>query len=138
MTFGRAGMLVAASALLAACATSTPYESSSGGIALRVEDDVDALENAVAQAERHCEDHDRHAVLRAVSPIEGDRVLATFTCADSRGAGVALIVDDDDDLDDVRDQAERYCADYNRIAVLQSVSGIGDRGVATFECVREA
>src|ERR671918_420468 len=99
-------LLVAASALLAACTATEPLESSRG-TALRIVDDVDALEAAMDQAEEHCERYDRHAVLQSVSPVDRDELLATFDCGE-----------------------------FDRTAVLQSVGEIDDRRVAAFNCVR--
>jgi hypothetical protein len=78
----RAGYVwaVAAAALAAACTTNGRLESSRG-IALRIDDDIDALEAATDRADAHCDDHDRHAVLQGVSRVDGNELLATFDCA---------------------------------------------------------
>jgi len=134
----RAGSIgaLAAVAWIAACTTEGRLESSRG-IALRINDDIDALEAAIDRAEAHCEDHDRHAVLQGVSRVDGNELLATFDCASSRGDGVALVVgDDDDDLARATRDAGVFCDDYDRIPVLQSVSEVDHRRVAAFNCVR--
>jgi hypothetical protein len=129
-------LLVAASALLAAC-TATERLESSRGTAIRIVDDVDALEAAMAQAAEHCERYDRHAVLQSVSPVDRDELLATFDCVESSRGGVALFVgDDDDDVRRASREAEGYCGEFDRVAVLQSVGAIDGRRVAAFNCVR--
>ena len=129
-------LLVAASALLAAC-TATERLESSRGTALRIVDDVDALEAAMDQAEEHCERYDRHAVLQSVSPVDRDELLATFDCVESSRGGVALFVgDDDEDVRRAAREAEGYCGELDRVAVLQSVGEIDGRRVAAFNCVR--
>lgn len=136
MALRHIGIFAVAAALLAGCAVNDSYESSSGGIALRIDDDLDALNDALARAENHCADHDGFAVLQGVSEVEDDQLVATFNCARTRGEGVALVVRDEDDMDQVTDRAQRFCANHNRVAVLQSVSPIDGRGVAAFECRR--
>ena len=78
-------------------------------------------------------------VLRPASPRrrrQGNQLLATFDCAGSRGGGVApLVDDDDDDLGRATREAGAFCDDYDRIAVLQSVSELDHRRVAAFNCV---
>lgn len=129
-------LLVAASALLAAC-TATERLESSRGTAIRIVDDVDALEAAMDQAAEHCERYDRHAVLQSVSPVDRDEHLATFDCVESSRGGVALFVgDDDDDVRRASREAESYCGEFDRVAVLQSVGEIDRRRIATFNCVR--
>ena len=129
-------LLVAASALLAACTTAERLESSRG-TALRIVDDVDALETAADQAEEHCDRYDRHAVLQSVSPVDRDELLATFDCVESSRGGVALFVgNDDEDVGRAAREAEDYCGEFDRTAVLQSVGEIDDRRVAAFNCVR--
>jgi outer membrane biogenesis lipoprotein LolB len=56
-------LLVAASALLAACTAANEPLESSRGTAVRIVDDVDALEAAM-EAEDHCDRYDRHPVCR--------------------------------------------------------------------------
>jgi hypothetical protein len=131
----RLAMALGTAVLAAACATGDRFDASRGGIALRIADDVDALDDAVERAQDHCEEHDRHAVLQAVSQVGRGELLATFNCVRTRGGGIALVVDDENDLDDAQARARRYCADYDRDAVLQSVSEIEGRGVAAFNCV---
>ena len=129
-------LLVAASALLAAC-TATERLESSRGTALRIVDDVDALEAAMDQAEEHCERYDRHAVLQSVSPVDRNELLATFDCVESSRGGVALFVgNDDEDVRRASREAEGYCGEFDRVAVLQSVGAIDGRRIATFNCVR--
>jgi hypothetical protein len=129
-------LAVAAVALVAGCTTSQRLESSRG-IAVRIVDDIDALEAAIERAEDHCDVHDRHAVLQSVSQLDDNEVLATFDCVESRGGGVALVVDDDDeDLARATREAGDYCDDFDRIAVLQSVGEVDERRVAAFNCVR--
>ena len=128
-------LAVAAVALVAACTTNQRLESSRG-IALRIVDDLDALEAAIERAEDHCDDHDRYPVLQSVSQLDDNEVLATFDCVESRGGGVALVVDDDEDLARATREASDYCEDFDRVAVLQSVGEIDGRRIATFNCVR--
>ena len=129
-------LAMAAMALVAACTTNQRLESSRG-TAIRIVDDIDALEAAVERADDHCDRYDRHAVLQGVSQLDDNEVLATFDCAESRGSGVALVVDnDDEDLARATREAGAYCDDFDRIAVLQSVSEVDDRQVAAFNCVR--
>lgn len=129
-------LLVAASALLAACTTTERLESSRG-TALRIVDDVDALEAALDEADDHCDRYDRHAVLQSVSPIDRDELLATFDCVESRRGGVALFVgDDDEDVRRAAREAAGYCGELDRTAVLQSVGEIDGRRIAAFNCVR--
>jgi hypothetical protein len=62
-------------------------------------------------------------------------LLASFECAENRGSGVAIYVGShDEDVRQASAKAEDYCHDYGRIAVLQSVSNVGGRRVATFNC----
>lgn len=130
----RLALVVMVAALVAGCAVDQRLESS-GGIALRIDDDVDALEDAMDRADDHCDAHGRVAVLQSVSRVGGGDRLATFNCVDGRGRGVAVFVDeDDDDLRDAMREAEAYCEDFDRIAVLQSVGEIDDRRIATFAC----
>ena len=125
-----------AMALLVGCTTSEQLESSRG-IAVRLSDNIDALQAAKERADDHCDRHDRHAVLQSVSRLDDDEVLASFDCAGSIGGGVALLVDDDDaDLGEAMREAEDYREDFDRIAVLQSVGEIDRRRVAAFNCVR--
>lgn len=136
MSSTRYVLALAAATLLAACAGSERLESSRG-VALRINDDVDALETAMDRAQDHCDEHDRFAVLQSVSQVDNDQLLATFDCVESRGGGVALVVDDgDDDLRATTRDADEYCDDFDRIAVLQSVGEIDNRRVATFNCVK--
>ena len=129
-------LLVATSALLAACTTTDRLESSRG-TALRIVDDVDALEAAVDQAQEHCDRYGRHAVLQSVSPVDRDELLATFDCVESSRGGVALFVGNEDaDVRQAAREAEGYCGEFDRTAVLQSVSEIDGRRVAAFNCVR--
>jgi hypothetical protein len=131
----RLALLVATAALLAACAGAEPLESSRG-IALRIDDDVDALKSAQDKAEDHCQQHDRHAILQSVSAVDHDQRLASFDCVESRGGGVALFIGgDDEDVRKASSDAEGYCHDYDKIAVLQSVSDIDRSRVAAFNCV---
>jgi hypothetical protein len=51
-----------------ACTTTEPLESSRG-TAIRIVDDVDALDAAMEEAADHCDRYDRHAVLQSVSPL---------------------------------------------------------------------
>lgn len=135
MMVTRLALLVGTAALLAACAGTEPLESSRG-IALRIDDDVDALEAAQDRAEDHCDQHDRHAVLQSVSPVDHDQLLATFDCAESRAGGVAIYAgNNDEDVRQASAEAETYCHDHDRIAVLQSVSDIDHRRIAAFNCV---
>ena len=91
----------------------------------------------MAQAAEHCERYDRHAVLQSVSPVDRDELLATFDCVESSRGGVALFVgDDDDDVRRASREAEGYCGEFDRVAVLQSVGAIDGRRVAAFNCVR--
>ena len=132
----RLALLGAASALLAACAGTEPLESSRG-IAVRIDDDVDALEAAQNKAEDHCDRYDRYPILQSVSQVDHDQLLASFDCVESRGGGIAIYVgNDDEDVRAASAEAENYCHDYDRIAVLQSVSEIDDRRIASFNCVR--
>jgi hypothetical protein len=137
MAPGRCLLLVAASALLVACtATNEPLQSSRG-TAIRIVDDVDALEAAMEDAEEHCVRYDRHAVLQSVSAVDRDELLATFDCVESSRGGVALFVgDNDEDVRRASREAETYCDEVDRVAVLQSVGEIDDRRVAAFNCVR--
>lgn len=136
MAHMRCVLLVAASALLAACTTAERLESRHG-TALRIVDDVDALEVAMDEAEEHCDRYDRHAVLQSVSPVDRDELLATFDCVESSRGGVALFVgNDDEDVARAAREAEDYCDEFDRTAVLQSVGAIDDRRVAAFNCVR--
>ncbi|HET8727852.1 MAG TPA: hypothetical protein VFO41_10105 [Alphaproteobacteria bacterium] len=41
----------------------------------------------------------------------------------------------DDEEDEVEEQAEEYCDDFDRDAVLQDVDSDGDINVAVYECV---
>ena len=134
MRFAGFGAAVALAALLAACATSQPLQENRGGIALRIQDDEDALEDAIERAGAHCGEYGRFAVLQAVSEPQADERLVTFNCAESQGRGVALGFRDGEDLDDVTERAEERCDRYGREAVLQSVSTIGDSRVAAFAC----
>ncbi len=128
--------LVTAFALVAACTTTERLESSRG-TALRIVDDVDALEAAMDQAAEHCDRYDRHAVLQSVSPVDRDELLATFDCVESSRGGVALFVgNDDEDVRQAAREAEGYCGEFERTAVLQSVGEIDGRRVAAFNCVR--
>ncbi len=128
--------LAAGAVLLTACAATDRVQGSAGGIALRINDEEEALREARDRAEAHCREFDRFAVLQGVSEIGSDRRLATFNCVRSQGGGVAVLIGNrDDDLEDAQERAERYCDDYGRIAVLQSVSAIGNRRVAAFNCV---
>jgi threonine dehydrogenase-like Zn-dependent dehydrogenase len=145
MTARRLTAVMALPFLMVACAP-TEDLGSSRGIAYRIAEDNDALEEAMNRAEDHCDDHDRTAVLQSVSDTGGDEMLATFDCAGGPGSGIALWVDedrddgvilganDDDDLDDALDRANDYCNDYGRIAVLQSVSEVDDDQIAAFNC----
>ncbi|MCA1941323.1 MAG: hypothetical protein LDL26_10020 [Caenispirillum bisanense] len=78
-------MLAAAVAVLAlaACADgdAQPHVVTSGGLAIALEDDDDALARAVETANRHCVESRRVAVLQTVSEINGER-LAFFECVD--------------------------------------------------------
>jgi hypothetical protein len=130
-------LLVAASALLAACTAMNEPLESSRGTAVRIVDDVDALEAAMEEAEDHCDRYDRHPVLQSVSPVDRDELLAAFDCVESSRGGVALFVgDDDEDVRRASREAEVYCEEADRVAVLQSVGEIDDRRVAAFNCVR--
>jgi hypothetical protein len=130
-------LLVAASALLAACTAANEPLESSRGTAVRIVDDMDALEAAMEEAEDHCDRYDRHPVLQSVSPVDRDELLATFDCVESSRGGVALFVgDDDEDVRRASREAEDYCDEADRVAVLQSVGEIDDRRVAAFNCVR--
>ena len=130
-------VLMAGSALLTACAATDRVQGNAGGIALRINDEEEALREAREAAEAHCREFDRYAVLQGVSEIGGDRRLATFNCVRARGGGVAVLIGNrDDDLEDARERAERYCEDFGRIPVLQSVSAIENRRVAAFNCVQ--
>jgi hypothetical protein len=125
---------IVAAALLAACAGTAPI-ASSRGIALRIDDSVTALEAAQDEAEDHCRRYDRYPVLRSVSQAEDDQLLASFECAEDRGSGVAIYVGShDENVRQASAKAEGYCHDYHRVAVLQSVSNVGGRRVATFSC----
>jgi hypothetical protein len=136
MAHMRGLLLVAASALLAACTTGERLESSRG-TALRIVDDVDALEAAMDEAGEHCERYDRHPVLQSVSPVDRDELLATFDCVESSRGGVALFVGaDDEDVRRAAREAEGYCGEFDRTAVLQSVGEIDGRRIAAFNCVR--
>ena len=131
----RLALLLATAALVAACAGTEPMESSRG-IALKIDDDVDALKSAQNEAEDHCKQHDRHAVLQSVSAVDHDQRLASFDCVESKGGGIAVYVGShDDDVRQASSEAEKYCHDNDRIAVLQSVSDIDHRRVAAFNCV---
>jgi hypothetical protein len=46
-----------------------------------------------------------------------------------------FIGDDDEDVRKASSDAESYCHDYDKIAVLQSVSDIDRSRVAAFNCV---
>jgi hypothetical protein len=130
-------LLVAASALLAACTAMNEPLESSRGTAVRIVDDVDALDAAMEEAEDHCDRYDRHPVLQSVSPVDRDELLATFDCVESSRGGVAVFVgDDDEDIRQASREAEVYCDEADRVAVLQSVGEIDDRRVAAFNCVR--
>ena len=132
----RCVLLFAASVLLVACTTTERLESSRG-TAIRIVDDVDALEAAMDRAEDHCDRYDRHAVLQSVSPVDRGELLATFDCVETSRGGVALFVgDDDDDVRRAAREAEGYCGEVDRTAVLQSVGEIDGRRVAAFNCVR--
>jgi hypothetical protein len=131
----RLALLFASAALLAACAGTEPLESSRG-IALRIDDDVDALDAARNQAEDHCDRHDRYPVLQSVSPVDHDQRLASFDCVGTKGGGIAIYVGDhDEDVRKASSEAESYCHDHDKIAVLQSVSDIDHRRIAAFNCV---
>jgi hypothetical protein len=124
---------IAAAALLA-CADAPPTASSQG-IALRIDDSVNALESAQHEAEDHCQRYARYPILQSISQVEDDQLLASFDCAENRGGGVAIYVGlHDEDVRQASAKAEGYCHDYGRIAVLQSVSKVGGRRVATFNC----
>ena len=70
-------------------------------------------------------------------------LLAAFllsACSDtetlSRGPdGIAIEVDDEDDLDEAADEAEDYCEDSDRQAVLDRTEIVGDAAVAYFDCI---
>lgn len=128
--------VLAGSVLLAACAATDRVQGSAGGIALRINDEEEALREARDRAEAHCREFDRFAVLQGVSEIGSDRRLATFNCVRARAGGVAVLIDDDDELDDAQQRANRYCDERGRTAVLQSVSDIENRRVAAFNCVQ--
>ncbi len=131
----RLALLLGTAGLLAACAGTEPMESSRG-IALRIDNDVDALDAARSKAKDHCQQHDRYAVLQSVSPVDHDQLLASFDCAESKSGGVAIYVGNhDDDVRAASSKAESYCHDYDKIAVLQSVSDIDHQRVAAFNCV---
>jgi hypothetical protein len=136
MVYMRCLLLVAASALLAACTAAERLESSRG-TAIRIVDDVDALQAAMDRAEQHCDRYDRHAVLQSVSPVDRGELLATFDCVESSRGGVAVFVgDDDEDVRRASREAEDYCGELDRVAVLQSVGEIDGRRIAAFNCVR--
>ncbi|HET6522551.1 MAG TPA: hypothetical protein VFG47_22415 [Geminicoccaceae bacterium] len=135
MRFVGCGLAVAMSMALVACASNEPLRGTSEGIALTIEDDEDALEDAIERAGEHCEGHQRFAVLQAVSAVGRDRRLATFNCVRVRGGGAAVRVRADEDLDDAAERAERYCDRFGREPVLQSVGEIGRSRVAAFNCV---
>jgi hypothetical protein len=125
---------IVAAGLLAACAGSAP-SASSRGITLRIDDSVNALEAAQHEAEDHCNRFERYPVLQSISQVEDDQLLASFECAENRGSGVAIYVGShDEDVRQASAKASNYCRDYGRIAVLQSVSDVGGRRVATFNC----
>lgn len=133
-------LLLGVAVLVASCAAMDRPERSERGIALRFNDDVDDLENAIEQAQAHCARFDRFAVLQGVSDVgEEDRLLATFDCVETRGGGVALVVDGDDhDLEEAHREAGGFCEDFEREPVLQSVSEVDDTRIAAFNCVRES
>jgi hypothetical protein len=125
---------IVAAALLAACAGSAPMPSSRG-IALSIDDSVTALEAAQDEAEDHCRRYHRYPVLRSLSRVEDDQLLASFDCTEDRGRGVAIYVGSHDEgVRQASARAEDYCHRYDRTALLQSVSDIGGRRVATFNC----
>ena len=125
---------IVAAALLAACADTAPM-ASSRGIALRIDDSVNALEAAQHEAEDHCDRYERYPVLQSISQVEDDQLLVSFDCAENRGGGVAIYVGShDEDVRQASAKAQDYCHDYGRIAVLHSVSDVGGRRVATFNC----
>jgi hypothetical protein len=135
MMVTRLALLLATAALLAACAGTEPLDSPRG-IALRIDDDVDALEAAQNKAEDHCNRYDRYPVLQSVSPVDHDQLLASFDCVGSKGGGIAIYVGGhDEDVRSASSEAESYCHDYDKIAVLQSVSEIDRRRIAAFNCV---
>jgi hypothetical protein len=134
MTALRLALPIAAGALVA-CAGTQPIESARG-IALRIDDSVDALEAAQDQAEDHCRRYHRFPLLQSVDPVEQDRLLASFECALDQGGGVAIYVGGrEEDVREAAESAEAYCRDYARAAVLQSISQVGDQRVATFACL---
>lgn len=119
--------------IVVACAQPRDLDSSRG-VALRIDDDLDDLEDAVAQADAHCARYDRTAVLQSIS-ADGNDLLAAFECHRGSGSGIAVIVDDDEGVDEALPQASEYCDDYDRVAVLQSMNEIDRRKVAAFNCV---
>ena len=135
MRFTGIGLAAALCMALVACASGEAVRGTSDGIAFTIEDDEDALKDAIERAGGHCEDYDRFAVLQAVSAVRDDRRLATFNCVPVRGGGAAVRVRPDEDLDDAAERAEDYCDRYERRPVLQSVGDIGRSRVAAFNCV---
>jgi hypothetical protein len=126
------GVALAAAAVLAGRAA-TEVRGNRSGMAYAVEDDLDALEAAIGRATEHCDNHGRYAVLQAIGSADDDDRLVTFDCAETRGGGIALAVDEGDEgLDEAADD---FCDDYGRDAVLQSVSEIDRRRVAAFNCI---
>lgn len=145
---------VATCALLAACAASDtePGEvrSASGGevltesesesadtsslFAYSVDDDADAIEEAIASAGERCESDDRRAVLTSVDEEDGAYRM-TFACDDDGGDdALALVVEDADALDEADEEAAAYCAENDGQAVRETVEEVGDLGVVTYAC----
>lgn len=48
---------------------------------------------------------------------------------------IAIEVDDEDDLDDAAEEAEDFCEDSDRQAVLDRTERVGDAAVAYFDCI---
>jgi hypothetical protein len=126
------GSALAAAAVLAGCA-STEVRGNRSGIAYTVEDDLSALEAAIGRTTEHCDSHGRSAVLQAIGSADDDDRLVTFDCAETRGRGIALAVDDGDERLD--EAADDFCDDYGRDAVLQSVSEIDRRRVGALNYI---
>lgn len=122
---------------LAACAGGPePLGSSENGIAFTIQDDRNALAEALRLADTHCGGFDRVAVLQSVGVAsDDDNRIATFACSDSREDGVTIVVEDaPDSLAVAEGRASSFCAGFGRQAVLKSSGELDGQRVVTFDC----
>ncbi len=118
--------------LVVGCAETRNLDSSRGTV-IKTSGSVADLNDAMEEADDHCGQYDRAAVLQSVSADGGD-YLAAFDCQPGRGSGIAVILKPQQEVDAALPRAENYCENYDRIPVLQSVSRLRQAKVASFNC----